>query len=129
MLAARNRLTTAAEFTAVTRRGDRRRSGGVVVYLLAGESTAGTDAVIGSGSPRFGLIVGKSVGGSVVRHAVSRKLRHQLRSRIATVPAGSRVVVRALPEAAGEDSARLGADLDRAFERLGRGGQRNRPMS
>jgi ribonuclease P protein component len=48
---------------------------------------------------------------------VARRLRHQLRPRLAALPAGSRVVVRALPASASATSAELGAELDRALER------------
>jgi ribonuclease P protein component len=39
--------------------------------------------------PRAGLVVSRAVGGSVVRHRVARRLRHLLRPRLATLPAGS----------------------------------------
>lgn len=67
---------------------------------------------------RAGLVVSKSVGGSVVRHRVSRRLRHLLAARLPQLPAGSRLVVRATPAAAAASSAELGADLDRALARL-----------
>jgi ribonuclease P protein component len=62
-------------------------------------------------------VVSKAVGGSVVRHAVVRRLRHLVRPRLAGLPPGARLVVRALPDAATASSARLGADLDAALER------------
>jgi ribonuclease P protein component len=66
-----------------------------------------------------GLVVSKSVGGSVARHRVSRRLRAQLAQRLAALPASSGTVVRALPAAQTASSAELGADLDRALQRLG----------
>lgn len=65
-----------------------------------------------------GLVVSKAVGGSVVRHRVSRRLRHLLATRLLDLPEGSRLVVRAAPAAATASSAALGADLDRALARL-----------
>ena len=59
-----------------------------------------------------GFVVGKNVGGSVIRHRVARRLRAQMAQRLDRLPEGSRVVVRALPPAAGASSAQLGADLD-----------------
>ena len=59
----------------------------------------------------------KAVGGSVVRHAVARRLRHVVAPRLERLPAGSRLVVRALPPAATATSAALAADLDQALER------------
>jgi ribonuclease P protein component len=61
------------------------------------------------------------VGAAVVRTRVKRRLRHLLTSRVDRLPAGSLLVVRANPPAAGATSAQLGADLDRALDRaLGR---------
>lgn len=71
-----------------------------------------------SGAPIVGLVVGKSVGGSVVRHRVSRRLRAQLAGRIDRLPAGSATVVRALPGAAEASSADLGRDLDSAIAKV-----------
>ncbi len=59
----------------------------------------------------------KAVGGSVVRHAVTRRLRHVVGPRLAHLPAGSRLVVRALPASATASSQALAADLDVALER------------
>lgn len=67
---------------------------------------------------KAGLIVGKKVGGSVVRHRVSRRLRAQLADCLHVAPAGSSIVIRALPEAAAADSAALRRDLDQALAKL-----------
>ena len=108
MLPAAHRLRSSADFSAVTRQGRRARVGATVVYLLPG----------GNGPARFGLIVSKAVGGSVVRHRVSRQLRAQLSLRLEEFPAGSRTVVRALPDCARASSAELGHNLDRALAKL-----------
>lgn len=60
----------------------------------------------------------KAVGNAVVRHRVSRRLRHLVRERLHLLPAGTLVVVRALPPAARADSGALGADLDAALRKL-----------
>ena len=62
-----------------------------------------------------GLIVSRAVGGAVDRNLVKRRLRALVKSRLARLPAGSRVVVRALPPAARAASSDLAADLDRAL--------------
>lgn len=62
--------------------------------------------------------MGRKVGGSVVRHQVSRRLRAQLAERLDRLPAGCRLVVRALPSAAGVSSQDLGGQLDRALAKL-----------
>ena len=66
-----------------------------------------------------GLVVSRSVGSSVDRNRVKRRLRHLMRTRLADVPAGSRIVIRALPSAKGASSAALGRDLDQALRRSG----------
>jgi ribonuclease P protein component len=43
---------------------------------------------------------------------VTRRLRHVVRPRLADLPAGTRIVVRALPPAATASSAELADDLD-----------------
>lgn len=71
-----------------------------------------------SASTRVGFVVSKAVGSAVVRHRVSRRLRHLMRERLHVLPAGTLVVVRALPPAAHADSSDLGADLDAALRKL-----------
>jgi ribonuclease P protein component len=60
--------------------------------------------------------VSKAVGNAVVRNQVRRRLRHLVRPRLAELPAGALVVVRALPAAALSAYAALGADLDTALD-------------
>jgi ribonuclease P protein component len=103
-------MRRSGEFTSVVRDGARSRRGCLVVHMrrdLSGEQP-----------PRIGMVVGKTVGGSVERHRVTRRLRAQMATRVNTVPAGAGVVIRALPPAATATSARLGADLDAALRRL-----------
>ncbi len=52
---------------------------------------------------KAGLIISKSVGGSVVRHRVARQIRHALLEHLKKLPNGSQVVVRALPGSAQQD--------------------------
>lgn len=75
-------------------------------------------------APRAGFVVSKAVGNAVVRTAVKRKLRHLVRDRLAQLPPGSLVVVRALPGAGDADHAQLARDLDAALQRLLGGGAR-----
>jgi ribonuclease P protein component len=109
VLPAAHRLTRAADFAVVTKQGRRARSGTLVVYLLAEPA---------DGVSRVGLVVGKAVGTSVVRHQVSRRLRAQLQQRLDRIPAGARMVVRALPDTATAPSSMLGSDLERALRKL-----------
>jgi ribonuclease P protein component len=90
MLPAANRLRTAAEFRETSRGGAKVARGCVVVYLSTGHSPD---------PPRVGLVVGKSVGGSVIRHRTARRIRGAVAGIVPGLPAGSRIVIRALPGA------------------------------
>ncbi|MGI8537037.1 MAG: ribonuclease P protein component [Mycobacteriales bacterium] len=115
MLSSEFRLHRAADFRAVVRRGRRASRPLLTVHaLLADQCNPGQPAALVL-SPRAGLVVSKAVGGSVQRHRTSRRLRHLLRDRLTTLPAGVRVVVRAAPAAGAAPSAALGADLDAAL--------------
>lgn len=83
-------------------------------YLAAGAAVGASRPALAS----VGFVVGRTVGGSVDRHRVARRLRHLVRDRLDRLPAGARLVVRALPPARLADSAVLGADLDGALDRL-----------
>jgi ribonuclease P protein component len=102
-------MRRSSDFASVVRRGARARTGRLIVHQQL--DLAGAPPVVG-------LVVGRSVGGSVVRHRVSRRLRAQLAQRLQVLPAGSGTVVRALPHSAEASSAELGAALDTAFARL-----------
>lgn len=111
MLPPVHRLRRSTDFSSAVRSGARVRSERIVLHQLVDGDRA--DA-----APRVGLIVSRSVGSSVVRHRVSRRLRAQLAHRLDFLPAHSSTVVRALSGAAQASSATLGSDLDRALTRL-----------
>jgi ribonuclease P protein component len=111
MLATAQRLRRRGEFAATVRAGRRAGRGQLVVHLMIPE--AGTGAAHG---PRAGFVVSKAVGGAVVRNRVKRRLRHLVRDRLATLPEGADLVVRAQPGAAGRSTAQLAADLDLALD-------------
>ena len=67
--------------------------------------------------PRIGLVVGKSVGPAVVRHRVSRRLRHAARSLLDELDPHERVVIRALPSSRHAVSARLEQQLRAGLRR------------
>lgn len=115
MLPAPHRLRSPADFQATTRRGRKSAQPHLVLYVLR---AAGDDSPAAGSPARAGLVVGKAVGNAVVRHQVSRRLRHVLRAHVHRLPAGSRLVVRALPAAATASSAALDADLARALDAL-----------
>jgi ribonuclease P protein component len=65
--------------------------------------------------PHSAVVVGKAVGGSVIRHRRQRQIRHILAGMWDDLPAGS-LVVRALPGDADFDA--IAGDLRRAVGRL-----------
>jgi ribonuclease P protein component len=80
----------------------------VVVHLAEGLAADGPQA-------QAGFVVSRSVGGAVIRNRVRRRLRHLVGPRLAALPTGTRVVVRALPAAAAASSAQLAQALDDAL--------------
>ena len=96
------------------RAGTRAAAPTVVLYVMATES---------AGDARAGFIVGRSVGGSVVRHRVARQLRHLMVGHVEDLAPGTDVVIRALPRAGAAPSGELSADvsacLGRAMAKLG----------
>ena len=111
MLPPAHRLRSSRDFSEVVRRGRRSGRSLLVVSVLTSDEPSTAPA-------RAGLVVGKAVGGSVVRSRTSRRLRHLLADRLDRLPPGTRVVVRALPGAGTAPSSALGADLDSALDRV-----------
>jgi ribonuclease P protein component len=66
---------------------------------------------------RVGLVVGKTVGNAVTRNTIKRRLRHLAAAQLADTPAGTDVVVRALPRAATEPEE-VRQDLPAAWSRV-----------
>jgi len=64
------------------------------------------------------VVVSRACGPAVVRNRIKRRLRHRLQLRLAGLPAGAIVVVRALPAAAGASTPHLDADLSYCLHRL-----------
>ncbi|WP_093419583.1 ribonuclease P protein component [Saccharopolyspora flava] len=131
MLPTAARLTRNQDFRLVVRRGRRAGRPRLVVHVLrpdqyrARVSEAQPEAQANTAptrdstpSTRVGFVVSKAVGVAVVRHRVARRLRHLMRDRLADLPAGTLVVVRALPPAADASSRELGSDIDAALKKL-----------
>jgi ribonuclease P protein component len=111
------------EFSDAVRRGARSGARRLVVHLRL---TA--DEADQSGTPALvGFIVPKSVGTAVHRNRVKRRLRALIGERLATVPDGARLVVRALPPSDGASYDELAADLDGALAGAARRARRGAP--
>jgi ribonuclease P protein component len=120
VLSAAHRLSDPEGFRTASRQGRRAGSRTVVAHLLlpAEQQVVGVSGSGTTAPARVGFVVSKAVGSSVVRNRVKRRLRHVLRERIASVPAGSLLVVRAQAASAGASYAELAADLDRCLARV-----------
>jgi ribonuclease P protein component len=115
MLPAAHRLTRSTDFAQTVRRSPRtaRCAGQVLVVHVAAAAMA-ADAV-GTPPPRVGFVVSRAVGGAVARNRTKRRLRHLMAERVGELPAGTRVVVRALPAAVSASGTELSHALDRCL--------------
>jgi ribonuclease P protein component len=116
VLPQQSRMRRPEDFRLTLRTG--RRTGGSVVagHLLLPEAPHGA---VRSGDPaKVGFIVSRAVGSAVVRNRVKRRLRELMRRRLACLPGGCLLVLRAHPAAAGARQADLAADLDLVIGRL-----------
>ncbi|MEC4015737.1 ribonuclease P protein component [Streptomyces sp. H27-D2] len=123
MLPTENRLRRREDFATAVRRGRRAGRPLLVVHLRNAPPQVeggGNPHAPGESAPlaRAGFVVSKAVGGAVVRNLVKRRLRHLMRDRMSRLPAGSLVVVRALPGAGEAGHDELAQDLDAALQRL-----------
>lgn len=111
MLPARNRMTRSAEFHHTVKHGVRAAQPAVVVHAVRCPDAS---------SPHVGFIVSKSVGGSVDRHRVSRRLRHVVRALADDLAPDDRVVVRALPGSRDAASSQLRDQVQAGLRRAHR---------
>ena len=86
MLPKPNRLRAGSDFNLITKTGARFSSPNLVLYA----NLAKTE------QPKVGFIVNRSVGGSVTRHLVTRKLRHNFAGHLPNLPNNLMLVVRVL---------------------------------
>jgi ribonuclease P protein component len=115
VLPQQSRMRRPEDFRRVLRAG--RRTGGSVVagHLLL----VASNGPVRSGEPaKVGFVVSRAVGSAVVRNRVKRRLRELMRRRVASIPGGSLLVLRAYPAAASARQEDLAADLDLVIGRL-----------
>jgi ribonuclease P protein component len=112
VLPAAARLTSSDSFRRSVREGRRAGSRTLVLHLAAGAPEQSEDPAL------VGFVVGKTVGGAVVRNRVRRRLRHLVRDRLAELPPASTLVVRALAGARDASYAELRDDLARCLGRV-----------
>ncbi|MFG2293222.1 ribonuclease P protein component [Streptomyces sp. NPDC048603] len=118
MLSPDHRLRRREDFANAVRRGRRAGRPLLVVHLRTSGATDPHEPGENASPTRAGFVVSKAVGGAVVRNKVKRRLRHLMRDRLSALPAGSLVVVRALPGSGDAGAEELARDLDAAVARL-----------
>jgi ribonuclease P protein component len=109
------------DFRLVMRKGSRAGTRLLAVHYVRTDRVGDNDPPVGvlAGSQsRVGFVVSRVVGSAVVRNRVKRRLRELMRVRLAALPEGCLLVVRAHPAAAGARQADLAADLDLVLGRL-----------
>jgi len=96
-----DRLRCRAEFDAVYRNGRRRSSRQFTVFFAAN----------GLGESRFGMSVGRALGGAVVRNQIRRRVREILRLDRGEIPSGWAIIVHPRATAGGAEFAVLREEL------------------
>jgi ribonuclease P protein component len=102
------RLTASADFARATKSGTRVTTENFVGYLYI-------SPVTNHDLPKCGLIINKSVGGSVARHTLARKVRHAVSPNLAKLPAGSLLVIRALAK---DNVADVAVEIEKLTNKL-----------
>ena len=113
MLPKNARLTSSEDFARATKSGLRVTSENFVGYLYISPAATSVNETV---SAKCGLIINKTVGGSVVRHGLARKVRHSVAANISKLPQGSLLVLRALSK---KDSGQpISLEIDKLIEKL-----------
>lgn len=81
-------MRSSSDFSRTTKTGHRVTSSSLVLYFLNHNELPL--------APQLGLIINKSVGGSVARHRIARQLRHLVKPFITTIPPHTQLVLRVL---------------------------------
>lgn len=109
MLPRAHRMVDPEDFRSTIRRGSRAGNAMVVVHCRTdGDSV---ERLVGFVVPK------REIPLATGRNRVKRQLRHLMRARVDSLPAGARVVVRVHSEALGQDFDHLGSALDNALAR------------
>jgi ribonuclease P protein component len=109
VLPAERRVRRREDFTATVREGARIGAPGLVIHVRRD---------CGHAPARAGFIVGRAVGPAVRRNRVRRRLRHLIAPRLALLPAGTEVIVRATPVAATASGRELAVTLNGLLDRI-----------
>lgn len=117
MLPSQHRLRSTPSFGHTIKRGRKKGSRTVVVYVHSPETSTTW------GGPRMGVVVSKAVGNSVVRHNTARKIRAAMANVLAD-PGGvelkesQNIVIRALPHSATATTREVEKDVRSCLRRI-----------
>jgi len=111
MLAQQNRLRKASEF-ALAIKGKRVAGENFLLYVATPQHGERSGAPV-----KVGLIVGKNVGNSVVRHRVSRQIRHAIAPHLEKFSDGTFLLFRAHPGAAKSAEGNLSGEISALVEK------------
>jgi ribonuclease P protein component len=108
-----HRMRNSEDYRVTVRRGAKAARPTLVAHVVL------PPVADGGSTTSVGFVVNRGVGSAVDRNRVKRRLRHLMRTRVPDVPAGSRIVIRALPAARVATSTILSHDLDEALSLAG----------
>ena len=98
-------MRNSEEFSRVTKTGHRVTTPHLVIYHSVDREAALV--------PTIGLIINKSIGGSVQRHSTARQLRHLMREYISELHPHTHIVIRVI-----KPSDDFKSDLQTAMEKV-----------
>lgn len=105
-------MRSASTIAKTIKNGKRHASVHVVLHFWQSSEEAQNPAIVG-------FSVSKKVGNSVVRHLVTRRLRHIMAQRLDRLAPGAHLVIRALPSSATADFEQLRDSVDVALTKAG----------
>lgn len=109
MLPSNVRLRKSLEISQALKAGKRYPAKFLVFHVAPGK-TNGT---------RFAFAVGKNVGNSVIRHKVTRRLRHLVMANYSKFPSSTDIVIRGLPGIEQASHQELQENFDQALSKVG----------
>ncbi len=109
MLPTSARLRKSLEISQTIKTGKRYPARFLVLHIAQGKTP----------QTRFAFAVGKNVGNSVIRHRVTRKLRHLVMDNYQKFPTASDIVVRALPGIELISHQEMRSNFDNALAKVG----------
>ena len=86
------RIKNSSDFARVTKTGRRSTTNSLIGYLLIDHNAN----QLNSNQPKLGLIIGKSIGNSVVRNRIARQIRHATKENLSLLANGSLLVIRVM---------------------------------